>query len=185
MPGGVAGGGLRSTTQDQGAGTPAIAAIVLAAGAASRFGSPKALAPLEGRPLLEHVLDALARAPISRVVVVLGDAGDEIERAIHWRDETRVKNPNPELGLASSLHVGLEAVAGLSDPDVSAALVVLGDQPRLRPDVIEARRRLARGFTPDRRAALRRERDAQSGAARARGVAERRWPRPATAGWVR
>ena len=45
---------------------------------------------------------------------------------------------NPELGLASSLHVGLEAVAGLSDPDVSAALIVLGDQPRLRPDVIEA-----------------------------------------------
>ena len=56
-----------------------VAALVLAAGASSRFGSPKALAQFEGRPLLEHVLDAVREAGIDEIVVVLGHAADEIE----------------------------------------------------------------------------------------------------------
>ena len=47
-----------------------IAAVVLAAGASSRFGSPKALARLDGRPILEHVLDAVREAGIHEVVVL-------------------------------------------------------------------------------------------------------------------
>lgn len=114
----------------------AVAAIVLAAGSASRFGAPKALALLEGRPLLQHVLDAVAAAGIARVVVILGAAAGAVEPAIAWRAERRVTNPAPERGLASSLQVGLGAIA--QDSDVDAALVVLGDQPRLRPAVIRA-----------------------------------------------
>jgi len=109
-----------------------VTAVVLAAGAASRFGDVKALASLEGRPLLQHVLDALAVAGLTDVVVVLGAAADLIEPAIAWRTERRVRNPTPERGLASSLQVGL---AALSDRD-AAALIVLGDQPRLRPAVV-------------------------------------------------
>lgn len=108
------------------------AAVVLAAGAASRFGSPKLLARLEGRPLLQHVLDAVASAGLDEVVVVLGRAAGEIERAIAWRAERRVVNPHPEEGLSSSLRVGLAALG----PDAEGALVLLGDQPRLRPEVI-------------------------------------------------
>ena len=48
-----------------------IGCLVLAAGAGSRFGGPKQLAPLAGRPLLEHALRAAAAAPVDRVVVVL------------------------------------------------------------------------------------------------------------------
>lgn len=111
-----------------------VVAIVLAAGSASRFGSAKALAVLEGRPMLQHVLDAVASADVAEVVVVLGAAADEVEVAIHWRGERRVRNPNPERGLASSLRVGLAALP----PGAEAALIVLGDQPRLRPEVIRA-----------------------------------------------
>jgi len=111
-----------------------VMAVVLAAGTASRFGSAKALAILEGRPLLQHVLDALAAAGLGDVTVVLGRAADEIERAVAWRTERRIRNPDPERGLASSVHAGLAALPA----DADAALIVLGDQPRLRPDVIRA-----------------------------------------------
>jgi CTP:molybdopterin cytidylyltransferase MocA len=109
-----------------------VVAIVLAAGAATRFGSPKALAQLDGRPLLQHVLDRLAEAGCGDVIVVLGDAADAVEAAIAWRGERRVRNPDPGRGLASSLQVGLSALPA----DADAALIVLGDQPRIRPDVI-------------------------------------------------
>jgi CTP:molybdopterin cytidylyltransferase MocA/SAM-dependent methyltransferase len=113
-----------------------VAAIVLAAGAASRFGSPKALARLDGRPLLEHVLDAIRSAGIDEIVVVLGHAADEIEEGIDWLSERRVRNPDPR-HLSSSLQIGLAAVAEI-DPPVRGVLVALGDQPRTRPEVIHA-----------------------------------------------
>jgi molybdenum cofactor cytidylyltransferase len=108
--------------------------VVLAAGAGSRFGGRKLLAPLDGRPVLQHVLDALAAVGLDEVVVVLGADAAAIEPAIRWRSERRVRNPAPERGLASSLHVGIAALP----PAVDAALVVLGDQPRVGAQAIEA-----------------------------------------------
>jgi CTP:molybdopterin cytidylyltransferase MocA len=113
-----------------------VAAVVLAAGAASRFGSPKALARLDGRPILEHVLDAVREAGIKDVIVVLGHAADEIEDGIDWLEEHRVRNPDPR-HLSSSLQVGIDAAAAI-DPPVRAAVILLGDQPRTRPEVIRA-----------------------------------------------
>jgi CTP:molybdopterin cytidylyltransferase MocA/SAM-dependent methyltransferase len=113
-----------------------VAAIVLAAGASSRFGSPKALAILEGRPLLEHVLDAVRTAGIDEIVVVLGHAAQEIEDGIDWLSEHRVRNPDPRY-LSGSLQAGLAAVLDI-EPPVKAVVVVLGDQPRTRPEVIRA-----------------------------------------------
>ena len=113
-----------------------VTAIVLAAGSASRFGDVKALAMLEGRPLLQHVLDAVAAAGLPDVVVVLGAAAARIGSAITWRTERRIRNPDPERGLASSLQVGLESLAGQPGQEPGAALIVLGDQPRLRPAVV-------------------------------------------------
>jgi molybdenum cofactor cytidylyltransferase len=110
--------------------------VVLAAGSATRFGSAKQLAPLAGRPLLQHPLDALAAAGIDDVIVVLGEEAPAIEAAIAWRSERRRVNERAREGLASSLRVGLEAAA--EDRTVEAALVVLGDQPSLDPDVIRA-----------------------------------------------
>jgi molybdenum cofactor cytidylyltransferase len=113
-----------------------VAAVVLAAGSSLRFGSPKALAELEGKPILEHVLDAVREAGIDEIVVVLGHAGDEIQQGIEWLDERLVRNPDPR-ELSSSLQIGLDAL-DQSDPPVQAAVLVLGDQPRTRPSVIRA-----------------------------------------------
>jgi molybdenum cofactor cytidylyltransferase len=113
-----------------------VAAVILAAGASTRFGSPKVLARLDGRPLLEHVLDAARAGGIDQIIVVLGHAADEVEEGIDWLDERLVRNPDPDT-LSSSLQVGLAAAAEL-DPPVRAAVVLLGDQPRVRPEVIHA-----------------------------------------------
>jgi CTP:molybdopterin cytidylyltransferase MocA/SAM-dependent methyltransferase len=109
-------------------------ALVLAAGAGSRFGGGKLLARIGGRPVLQHVLDALATAGVLQVVVVLGRDAEAVEAAIDWRAERRVVNPDPERGLASSLHVGFEAVG----PGAGAVLVALGDQPLVSAEVVRS-----------------------------------------------
>lgn len=113
-----------------------VVAIVLAAGASTRFGSSKLLAPFQGRPVLQHPLDALAAAGLTDVVVVLGADAPQIETGIAWRTERRRINPRPMDGLSSSLRVGLDAAA--DDPVVDAVLVVLGDQPAVAPATIRA-----------------------------------------------
>jgi len=121
-------------------------AVVLAAGASSRFGAQKLLADLAGLPVLQHVLDAAASAGLGNVVVVLGDAAPDVEAAIAWRGERRVVNPRPGDGLSSSLRIGLAAAA--EDHGAEAAIVLLGDQPAVRAAAIEAV--LAAAGTTDR-----------------------------------
>jgi CTP:molybdopterin cytidylyltransferase MocA len=111
-----------------------ITAIVLAAGAGSRFGGGKLLASLGGVPILQHVLDTIAAADLDDVVVVLGRDRAAVEAAIRWRSERRVTNPEPERGLSSSLQAGMAAI----DAGSAGALIVLGDQPRLSVDTIRA-----------------------------------------------
>lgn len=121
-----------------------VAGVVLAAGLGSRFGGVKVLAPLAGRPLLAHVLEAARAVPFDEVVVVLGDAADEAERALDWRGERRIVNRRPGDGLSGSLRLGLGAVG----PDADAAVVLLGDQPLVRVDVV--RRLVERAALADR-----------------------------------
>ncbi len=112
-------------------------AVVLAAGASTRFGAEnKLLAPLDGEPVLQHTLNALVRAGMHDVVVVLGADADADETAIRWRGERRVVNERPEDGSASSIRLGLDAAVEV--PDADAVLIVLGDQPTLRPGVVRA-----------------------------------------------
>lgn len=116
--------------------TRRVRAVVLAAGAGSRFGGRKLEARIAGRPMLQHVLDTLAAAGIDDPIVVLAPESP-LERAITWRRAERVVNPEPERGLSGSLQLGwAAALAGEPRPD--AVLVALGDQPRLAADAIHA-----------------------------------------------
>jgi molybdenum cofactor cytidylyltransferase len=110
-----------------------LAVVVLAAGAGTRFGDEpgaKLLAEVEGRPMLARVLDEVRNYGPATTVVVLGHGAHEIEEAFVWGDEIRVRNHAPELGLASSLQVGIDALRALPDP-YDGAFIVLGDQPHL------------------------------------------------------
>ena len=98
-----------------------VSAVVLAAGAASRFGSPKQRLLLA--PVLARVRDASA---IDDIVVVVG--AHDVET-----DARTVRCPEWERGPGASLRCGLAALPR----DTEAAVVVLADGPELAPDAID------------------------------------------------
>ena len=110
-----------------------IAAVVLAAGSGSRFGSSaKQLAELDGIPLLEHALRAVEAVPaIERIVVVLGARAEEIRAGVDFGLAEPVVCEDWADGQAASLRCGIAAVAG-----AEAAILTLGDMPRITPQVI-------------------------------------------------
>ena len=120
-----------------------IAAVVLAAGAGSRFGlRPKGLLERDGQPLVARQIGLLAGAGLRRVVVALGQHAAAFEPALRQAQAGLpadvqldwVRNPAPEDGTASSLRCALARIA----PDVAAVLVLLADQPLLQGEDIDA-----------------------------------------------
>ena len=136
-----------------GRGIVSIAAVVLAAGEASRFGTPKQ------RLLLPEVLERLEQSPVDDIVVVAGahtlETPARVVTCAGWKR-----------GPGASLSSGLEELGD----DVEAAIVVLADGPdldagggRARDRLLAGRRRLGRG-------GLLRRRARPSAAHRARGL---------------
>jgi len=122
------------------AGALSLAAVVLAAGAGSRYSAEpgaKLMAQLDGEPVLSHVLRAVRSFAPAVTVVVLGHGAVEIEAAIGWQTELRVKNHSPERGLASSLQAGIDTLRALPG-SFDGAFIVLGDQPLLQAEVMRA-----------------------------------------------
>jgi molybdenum cofactor cytidylyltransferase len=103
-----------------------IAAVVLAAGRATRMGANKLLAELEGKPLVRHVVETALGSPTRPVVVVTGNDADAVRHALSDLDVQFVHNPDFATGMASSLKVGIGAVA-----DARGAIVCLADMPRV------------------------------------------------------
>jgi molybdenum cofactor cytidylyltransferase len=112
-----------------------VGAVLLAAGAGSRLGHrPKSLLELGGVPLIRRQLIALSGAGVDEVVVVLGHHAEPIEAAVRDFPVTLARNPDPDAGQASSVRVGLQALAGKLD----AVIVALADQPLVNAQDIGA-----------------------------------------------
>jgi molybdenum cofactor cytidylyltransferase len=105
-----------------------IGGLVLAAGAGTRFGSePKQLAELDGRPLLEHAVDAqCAVEELERVVVVLGARAAQIAAAVSFGRAEVVICEEWDHGQSASLRCGAAMLAG-----AEKVIVTLGDMPRV------------------------------------------------------
>jgi len=111
-----------------------IGAVVLAAGMARRMGTMKVLlAWQDGQTILEQVIAQLQVAAVDPVIVVTGNRASEVSVLARAQGATAVLNPDYERGeMLSSLKVGLQAMPEA----VEAALVVLGDQPRIQAQMI-------------------------------------------------
>lgn len=105
-------------------------AVVLAAGEGKRMRSSlvKVLHPLRGRPLIEHVLEAVQRAGASRVIVVVGVQAELVQGRLRDRPVEFVRQERP-LGTAHAVLTARSALEGYAG-DV---LVVYGDTPLLHP----------------------------------------------------
>lgn len=102
-----------------------VSAVLLAAGAGSRFGGGKLLAPFRGRPLIEAALSALRKSPVDEIIVVVGAEGAGLRSPAAEYGARVVENPGWEGGMSTSVRIGLRACV----PEARAALVSLGDQP--------------------------------------------------------
>ena len=105
----------------------AVAAVVLAAGAATRYGRPKQ------RELLPLVLDRLAQTSVDQIVVVEGAYNLETVSRLRRETLSLVRADDWQLGPGASLRAGLAAL----EPEVTHALVVLADGPSLDPRAVE------------------------------------------------
>ncbi|MBP2458639.1 molybdenum cofactor cytidylyltransferase [Clavibacter michiganensis] len=113
---------------DDGRPSPRIAGVVLAAGAGTRFGGPKALATHpDGTPWLATAIRALADAGCSPVLVVLGASADEAAALLGPLPEADravvVRADDWARGMSSSLRAALRAAAALDPPPVALAVV--------------------------------------------------------------
>jgi molybdenum cofactor cytidylyltransferase len=112
----------------------AVGAIVLAGGQSSRMGQPKVLLPwANNQTIIEHIVTQLIRARVDHIAVVTGHYADRVKPLMKQMGVKVAHNRSHKTGeMLSSLKAGLRAM-----PDnVSAVLVVLGDQPRIQPKII-------------------------------------------------
>jgi len=88
-----------------------IAAVLLAAGASRRFGSPKMLADVSGEPLVRRVARSFVEAGFAEVAVVLAPGAGDVAAALEGLGVVTVTNPRPEDGMLSSAQAGLSALS--------------------------------------------------------------------------
>jgi len=87
-----------------------LGAVILSGGASTRMGSPKALLPYQGRPFLDHLLEATRHPKISTRRVVLGPHAEAIAKAIHLPPGETVINADWERGQLTSIHAALHSL---------------------------------------------------------------------------
>jgi molybdenum cofactor cytidylyltransferase len=116
----------------------AVAAVILAAGTASRYraeggeGATKLIAEVDGKPMVRHVVNAAMNSEAFSVVVVTGHARDAVENALMGLPVQVRYNADYDSGIASSLRNGVLAAG----PSVRGAIVMLGDMPRVTPELL-------------------------------------------------
>jgi len=112
-----------------------ITGVVLAAGEGRRFGGTKQLAPVEGKPLAQHAIDALAASEIDELLVVIGHDADAVADALALPSIGRfVRNPSYRDGQATSLAAAFHEVGD----DSEASVVLMADQPGITADDVRA-----------------------------------------------
>jgi len=112
-----------------------IGAIILAAGSGSRMGLAKQLFRIDGQSLVRRAARAALDGGCGRVVVVTGAHADVVGPELADLPVTVSFNSAWSGGMGTSIRCGLAALLG-SDPGISAAVILLCDQPRLSGDVV-------------------------------------------------
>ncbi len=108
------------------------AAIILAAGEAKRFGSPKQVLVWKGQTLVEHAVQACLDAGCEQVIVVTGAHKETIELSLkpilHSHHVSLSYNPNWAEGMHTSISCGMKALLDQA-PGIKSAIITLVDQP--------------------------------------------------------
>jgi molybdenum cofactor cytidylyltransferase len=112
-----------------------VGAVVLAAGASTRMGTPKQLLRFEGQTLLRRAALAALEAGCRPVVVVTGAHAKQTREELRGLGVLEVENELWETGMASSVRAGIGAVV---ESDADAVVLMLCDQPHVTSEIINA-----------------------------------------------
>jgi molybdenum cofactor cytidylyltransferase len=112
---------------------PSFCGVILAAGASSRMGQPKALLPWRGGTFLSGAIRVL-NAFTDMVIVIAGANAAQLRPIVDSNNAFLVVNPRPERGQFSSLQVGVQEVLNRGR---DAAIVTLVDRPPARPETVQ------------------------------------------------
>jgi bifunctional UDP-N-acetylglucosamine pyrophosphorylase/glucosamine-1-phosphate N-acetyltransferase len=118
-----------------------LAAVVMAAGEGTRMRSatPKVLHPLCGRPMVLHVVDALAALPLERIVIVVGHGAEPVTKALQEQLATEMRiefvEQHVQRGTGDAASVALTQFS--DDLDAEDDIIVMpGDAPLVTPEVL-------------------------------------------------
>lgn len=112
---------------------PAVAIVLLAAGASRRFGGIKQLHPVAGKSMVRHLAELALASMAARVLVVLGAHKDAVAAALEGLALELVDNPDYESGQSTSVRRGLLAA---QQSGVEAVLFLPADMPFLQTDTL-------------------------------------------------
>lgn len=108
--------------------SPEIGILVLAAGGSTRMGRPKQLLQFEGKSLVRRAADTAIEAGGDPVVVVTGNAADQVVAEVGDLKVYVAHNPSWDRGMGSSIRVGVATLLKVR-PTVDALIITLCDQP--------------------------------------------------------
>ena len=114
-----------------------VAAVILAAGASRRLGTPKQLIQFNGETLLARAIRLAREARLQPIIVVLGAEYDAITAAVSPNSAVFIYNEEWPEGMASSMRAGLDAADDIA-PQCPAVLIMPCDQPRLSAEHLRA-----------------------------------------------
>lgn len=117
-----------------------VAAVVLAAGAATRMGKLKQLLPYRGRTFVQHAIRQALEASFDPVVVVVGAEAEAVQAAIAKERVHVVRNEHWRNGMGSSVSSGVKRIQG-EGFDSAAVAITLADQPLVTAEHLRAMRR--------------------------------------------
>lgn len=124
-----------------------VSAVLLAAGAGSRFGGGKLLAPFGGETLIGATLSGLRDAPVDEIIVVVGEEAEELGEVCGPYGARITENPDWAAGMSTSVRAGLAALV----PETRAAVFLLADQPLVGSEAVA---RLVEAFEHGARVAV-------------------------------
>lgn len=113
-----------------------IAAIILAAGASTRMGTPKQLLPWQGRSFLRSITETAIGAHCHPIIVVLGAYSAQIKPEVCNLVVQVVDNPEWQMGMGSSISKGIQALLS-QNLVIDAAILLLCDQPLVSMHTIQ------------------------------------------------
>ncbi len=110
-----------------------LSAIILAGGASTRMGSPKALLKIGEKTFLQHIVGELHSANVSEIVIVLGADAEKIRATLDWFDGDVVVNNDWQRGQLSSLITGINF---LEKKNIDGVIVCPVDHPLISAKLI-------------------------------------------------